>query len=108
MSLETFLTQGLDLSVRSMLYDKIPLFLMIFAAIFLLLMVLFFSVIKMDNLAVVGLPCFILALGSSWFIVRSFYPYGTNFIQAIGTMLVPLIGVTLVVVMVAQILKFLW
>jgi len=108
MSVESFLTYGLDLATQSLIFDKIPLFLMIFAGIFLLLMVLFFSVIKLDNLAVVGPPCFILALGASWFITRSYYPHGINLVQVAGAMLVPLIGVTLVVVMAAQILKFLW
>ena len=88
------------------LMDKIPLFLLIFASIFLGLMVLLFTVIKTDYLTIVAVPSFIIAVTSAWFLMRGLTPGGISIGSVFTTALVPLIGVAMIVIMVAQILKF--
>ena len=107
MSLETFLSYGLSTGAKSFIYDMVPLFLLIFAFIFLILMIVFFSIIQLDNIALVAAPSFIMSVALAWFIMRAIHPY-LDIPALIITSVIPLIGVALVVIMVAQILKFLW
>lgn len=105
--IEHFVTYGMDSYSKAMLYDKLPFFLLIFAAIFLILMVLIFAWLKVDNVALVSAPSFLIALTSAWFIVRSITPWGVKFNVVVTSAIMPILGVTLVVIMVAQILRFL-
>lgn len=107
MSLESFLEYGISSSAKAFLLDKVPLFLIIFAFIFLVIMIIFFSLIKLDSIALVAFPSFIISIGLAWFAMRSLDPY-LDIPAMIGAAIIPLLGVAIVVIMVAQILKFLW
>lgn len=107
MSIESFLNFAVSSSAKEFLLDKVPLFLIVFAFLFLLLMILFFSIIKVDNIALVAAPCFIIAVGLSWFVIRAFNPY-LDVPSLLLASIIPLVGVAIVVIIVAQILRFLW
>jgi len=107
MSLETFLEYGISTGAKTFLFDQIPLFLVLFAFVFLVLMILFFSIIKFDNVAIVAAPSFIIAIGLAWFAMRAIDPR-VDIPALIASSIFPLLGVALVVIMIAQILKFLW
>jgi len=107
MTLESFLSYGISSGAKDFLLDKIPLFLLIFAFIFLAMMIVLFSLIKLDNIALVGIPSFIISLLLAWFIMRGLNPW-LDVPALIISSFIPLLVVALFVVMVAQILKFLW
>ncbi|MFH1786193.1 MAG: hypothetical protein ABH829_00870 [archaeon] len=101
-----YYSTGTSAYAKYFLMDKIPTFLLAFSCIFLGLMVLLFTVIKTDYLTIVAVPSFIIAVVTAWYVVRGIIPGGISFGYIFTNALVPLMGVALIIVMVAQILKF--
>ncbi len=105
MALLDFLTYGLDPMLKTFLYENLPLYLLVFATIFICLMVLIIQVAP-GNPAL-GIAAVIFSMAGAWIIVRDMGTWRNVFSSLAGAWLTPLLMVLGVVVFVLVILDML-
>lgn len=96
MSLADFLIYGLDSLTRSLLYEQLPLYLLVFATIFICLMVLLLQVAP-GNPAV-GIGAAIFAAAAAWIVVRDISGWSFALSALSGATLLPLLMVAGIVI----------